>query len=80
VWQAPKAHHGQIPPKLQIEFTGAREAQAGPAQPGVGAILFFPDGAATGGRIRLGTGKSAWDVDVSWLTGQVQLKQAASAQ
>ena len=77
-WQAPKSHHGEIPPKLEIEFTGAREAQSTGARSGIGAILFFPDGAATGGRIRLGSGKAAWDVDVSWLTGQVQLKQEAA--
>jgi general secretion pathway protein H len=76
-WQAPKNHHGDIPPKLGIVFTGAREA-ASPdgAGRGEGAILFFPDGAATGGRIRLTAGKAAWDIDVAWLTGQVQLRQA----
>lgn len=79
VWQAPKSHHGEIPAKLAIEFTGAREAQSDRGRSNVGAIEFFPDGAATGGRIRLGFGQAAWDVDVSWLTGQVQLKQAPQA-
>ena len=74
LWQAPKAHHGDIPSKLSIEFTGAREAQSDRARSDVGAIEFFPDGAATGGRIRLGSGKAAWDIEVSWLTGQVQLQ------
>jgi general secretion pathway protein H len=71
VWLAPKSRHGEIPPKLGIVFTGAREVQP---RSGQGAILFFPDGAATGGRIRLTSGKAALDVDVAWLTGQVRIK------
>ena len=78
-WQAPNAHHGTIPDKLGIEFTGAREARANAARTDQGAIEFFPDGAATGGRIRLTAGKSAWDIDVAWLTGQVQLRQGPTA-
>ena len=78
-WQAPNAHHGTIPDKLGIEFTGAREARANAARQDQGAIEFFPDGAATGGRIRLTAGKSAWDIDVAWLTGQVRLRQGTSA-
>ena len=69
-WQAPKAHHGDIPPKIAITFTGAREVQP---QAGEGAIEFFPDGAATGGRIELASGKAVWDIDVAWLTGQVRV-------
>ncbi len=71
-WQAPKQHHGRIPEKLAIDFIGAREAQADRRQSREGAIEFFPDGASTGGRIRLSAGKAAWDVDVGWLTGQVE--------
>jgi general secretion pathway protein H len=77
-WQAANAHHGTIPAKLGIEFTGAREAQANGAQAGQGAIEFFPDGAATGGRIRLTAGTARWDVDVAWLTGQVQVRQGTT--
>jgi len=79
-WRGPKNHHGTIPDKLGIEFTGAREAQANGAPSGEGAIEFFPDGAATGGRIRLTAGKVAWDIDVAWLTGQVKLSQREAAQ
>jgi general secretion pathway protein H len=76
-WRAPKARHGDIPAKLGIVFTGAREVQP---KAGEGAIVFFPDGAATGGRIRLTSGKSAWNIDVGWLTGQVQVKQGIAGQ
>ena len=77
-WQAPSAHHGSIPDKVGIEFTGAREAQVNGAPSGQGAIEFFPDGAATGGRIRLTAGTAAWDIDVAWLTGQVKLRQGSA--
>jgi general secretion pathway protein H len=76
-WHAPKSHHGEIPPKLGIAFVGAREVQS---QPGEGAIAFFPDGASTGGRIQLTSGKAMWTVDVAWLTGQVQVTHGAVGQ
>ena len=72
-WNAPKGRHGDLPPRVAIAFTGAREAQ--PAE-GVGAVVFFPDGAATGGRVRLAQGGAAWQVDVAWLTGQVAVARA----
>jgi general secretion pathway protein H len=72
-WQAPKDRHGTVPARAAIVFTGAREAQ--PAE-GQGAIVFFPDGASTGGRVRLQQGAAAWQVDVAWLTGQVALVRA----
>src|SRR5918993_1252735 len=36
----------------------------------VAAVRFFPDGAATGGRIVLSIDDAAWRVDVGWLTGE----------
>jgi general secretion pathway protein H len=69
-WQAPKSHHGEIPAKLAVAFIGAREVQP---HPGEGAIAFFPDGASTGGRVRLSSGNAQWTVDVAWLTGQVRV-------
>ena len=74
-WQAPRSHHGDIPAKLGVAFFGAREVQ--PAA-GVGAIQFFPDGAATGGRIQLTSGTAVWNVDVTWLTGQVEITHGAA--
>ena len=72
VWTAPKARRGEIPQQLGIVFTGARETQ--PAR-GVGAIVFFADGASTGGRIQLNAQRAAWNVDVKWLTGEVSLRR-----
>ncbi|WP_417473057.1 type II secretion system protein XpsH [Luteimonas mephitis] len=72
-WQAPNGRHGKIPAALDVNFTGARQVQP---EAGVGAIVFFDDGASTGGRVQLGSGSAAWNVDVAWLTGEVTLKRA----
>lgn len=68
-WQGRGDRPGRIPAELDVRFTGAREAQP---DAGTGAILFFPDGASTGGRVELRVGTAAWRVDVSWLTGEVE--------
>lgn len=75
-WRAPNGRHGQIPESLDIRFTGAREAQA---RKGEGGIVFFPDGASTGGRVQLQAGTAAWRIDVAWLTGEVTLSRAEAA-
>jgi general secretion pathway protein H len=72
-WTAPKGRHGELPATASVAFIGAREAQ--PSE-GEGAVVFFPDGAATGGRVRLQQGGAAWQVDVAWLTGQVAVSRA----
>ena len=72
-WQAPTGRRGTIPETLEVTFTGARQVQP---QAGVGAIMFFGDGASTGGRVQLASGDAAWNVDVAWLTGEVTRKRA----
>jgi general secretion pathway protein H len=72
-WTAPNDRHGEIPEKLGIVFTGAREVQP---RRGEGAILFFADGASTGGRVQLNAKRAAWNIDVAWLTGEVKLQRA----
>jgi general secretion pathway protein H len=49
---------------------GARDDAAGE---GVATYRFFPDGASTGGHVRLRRGDAEWRVDVAWLTGEVAL-------
>jgi general secretion pathway protein H len=71
-WTAPDDRQGEIPKKLGIVFIGAREVQ--PSR-GEGAIMFFPDGASTGGRVQLSAKKAAWNIDVAWLTGEVKLRR-----
>ncbi len=69
-WQAPNDHRGTISESLDIQFTGARQAQA---RAGEGGILFFHDGGSTGGRVRLSAKSASWVVDVGWLTGEVRV-------
>ena len=75
-WQGPNQRQGSIPRSLGVEFVGAREAQA---RAGEGGILFFPDGASTGGRVQLSAKKATWRIDVAWLTGEVRLVRAPGA-
>lgn len=69
-WTAANGRAGSIPESLEIEFTGAREVQP---SAGEGAIVFFADGAATGGRVRVLLRDAVWQIDVAWLTGEVRL-------
>jgi general secretion pathway protein H len=69
-WTAPNERGGTIDPKFGVVFTGAREVQ--PTR-GIGSIVFFSDGASTGGRVQLNSKDAAWNVDVQWLTGEVKL-------
>lgn len=39
-----------------------------------GGIRFFPDGSSTGGRITLELGTHKRQLDVNWLTGQVEIE------
>lgn len=72
-WQAPNGRSGEIPPDLRVVFIGARQLQPSPDE---GAIMFFADGASTGGRVQVGLKGAAWNIDVAWLTGQVKLRRA----
>lgn len=76
VWRAPNGRHGRLPETGELVFIGARALQ--PA-PGEGAVRFFPDGAATGGRVRLSANGGGWDVDVAWLTGEVRVRRIGEA-
>lgn len=69
-WSAPRERNGELPRQLQVQFTGARELQP---SAGEGAIVFFGDGASSGGRVRLQVAGMQTQVDVAWLTGQVRV-------
>ena len=75
-WTAPRERSGRIHKSLGIVFTGARQTQ--PAR-GVGAIVFFADGASTGGRVQVNAKRAAMNVDVKWLTGEVGLSRGEVA-
>lgn len=76
-WQGANGRGGDLPDQLEVHFIGAREVQ--PAR-GVGAIVFFGDGASTGGRVQLSLRDAAWNVDVAWLTGEVTLRRGEVVQ
>lgn len=69
-WTGAKGRTGEIPKPLVVTFTGVRQVLE---RDGEGVILFFEDGASTGGRIQLKHERAAWNVDVAWLTGEVSL-------
>lgn len=75
-WRAPNGRHGRLPDTGELVFTGARDL--GPTA-GEGAVRFFPDGAATGGRVRLAANGGGWDVDIAWLTGEVRVHRIGGA-
>ena len=75
-WQAAEGRSGEVPESLEIRFFGAREVQ--PAE-GVGAVVFFGDGASTGGRVRLSRDTAGFDIDVAWLTGEVAMRRMEAA-
>lgn len=75
-WRAPNGRHGRLPDTGELVFTGARDL--GPTA-GEGAVRFFPDGAATGGRVRLAASGGGWDVDIAWLTGEVRVHRIGGA-
>lgn len=71
-WTAPNDRRGEIPASLGVRFIGAREVQP---TAGEGAIMFFADGASTGGRVQLQAKQTAWNIDVAWLTGEVRMRR-----
>ncbi len=76
-WEGAKGRSGDLPDGGEIVFTGAREVAV---DGGKGAVRFFPDGAATGGRVRMLANGGGWDVDVGWLTGEVRVSRVQAAQ
>lgn len=50
-------------------------AQAELVDEQVGAVRFYPDGSATGGRITVAYDEREYHVDIDWLTGHVAISQ-----
>lgn len=84
-WHGAKGRSGELPDGGEIVFTGARgeqfaEGANGENANGKGVVRFFPDGAATGGRVRMLANGGGWDVDVGWLTGEVRVSRVQAPQ
>ena len=80
-WQGAKGRSGTLPDGGEIVFTGAHASQFSidAGGDGKGVVRFFPDGAATGGRVRLLANGGGWDVDVRWLTGEVRVARVQAS-
>lgn len=80
-WQGARGRSGRLPAAATVEFIGAspRQLPGAQARDGIGVVRFFPDGAATGGRVRLLYQGAGWDVDVGWLTGEVRVRRTPEA-
>lgn len=61
-----------IPETIDLTVVTAQEEMVGE---GLANIRFFPDGSSTGGRITLERETDLWQIDINWLTGQVELEQ-----
>ena len=81
-WRGANGRSGSLPDAGEVVFTGASTSQFPEiaSEQRTGVVRFFPDGAATGGRIRLLVNDGGWDVDVAWLTGEVKLQRVRDAQ
>lgn len=72
VYRAPKRSEVALPKGYRMTLVTAASEQTGETS---GAIRFFPDGSATGGRVRLIADAREWNVEVAWLTGDVRLRE-----
>lgn len=73
-WQAPGRDVQQLPAPLSLSATTAAELHTPDGQ----TIVFFPDGASSGGRIVLSQAGQSWRLDVNWLTGRVDSQRVTS--
>lgn len=60
-----------IPKTIDVAVVTAQSELTGE---GLGNIRFFADGSSTGGRVTLERNNSAWQIDINWLTGQIDLE------
>lgn len=66
-----------IPKTIDVTVVTAQRELNGK---GLGNIRFFADGSSTGGRITLERGKAGWQIDINWLTGQIELDDAKASE
>ncbi len=60
-----------LPENIELTVVTAQEELNGDGEAG---IRFFPDGSSTGGRIKLERNGVLWQIDINWLTGQIELE------
>ncbi|MEX2644460.1 MAG: GspH/FimT family pseudopilin [Acetobacterales bacterium] len=69
-WMA-AGRHVKAPAGMALSLAGAPAARQG----GRDAIVFFPDGSSTGGRVTARAGNAAAHIEVDWVTGRVRAEQ-----
>jgi general secretion pathway protein H len=74
------SNRGKVYPLRKTIAVSLVTAQSELTGDGVGAVRFFADGSSTGGRIKLKQGNTTWQIDINWLTGQIELDNADSSQ
>jgi general secretion pathway protein H len=67
-----RIQHYRIPKTISLTVVTAQSELSGN---GIANIRFFPDGSSTGGRVTLEQGKFAWEININWLTGQIELNE-----
>jgi general secretion pathway protein H len=60
-----------IPDTIALTVVTAQDEMAGK---GLAGIRFFPDGSSSGGRVKLERNGVTWQIDINWLTGQIELE------
>ncbi|MGZ8185593.1 MAG: GspH/FimT family pseudopilin [Methylobacter sp.] len=60
-----------IPQTIDVTLITAQDELTGN---GRGSIRFFADGSSTGGRVTLERDNTSWQIDINWLTGQIELE------
>jgi general secretion pathway protein H len=60
-----------IPDTIALTVVTAQDELTGK---GLASIRFFPDGSSSGGRIKLERNSAIWQIDINWLTGQIELE------
>jgi len=60
-----------IPDTIALTVVTAQDEMEGA---GLAKIRFFPDGSSSGGRIKLEKNSVNWQIDINWLTGQIELE------
>ena len=67
-------HHFKAPGKGVQQWPADMNVQLHTAADLGAAFEFYPDGGASGGHLLLDDGQQHWRIDVSWLTGAVNLQ------
>lgn len=65
----------KIPDSIAITLVTAQSELTGEGQ---GNVRFFADGSSTGGRVVLDRGEKSMQIDINWLTGQLEVEDATS--